>query len=202
MNEITVSIIGGLGLAAVLGIWKMWLYPIPRRCRDYLADLIQQVVHMETAPIKAELKPNGGSSLRDAVDQLAREQVRILAAIHKHSLREWTMRGFEDGNRAFFETDERGKLMKISQQVPQWTGRSAGELLGDRWATIIAPEMRDQVRLWWTATWTEGSYGEMNQVYIAADGKRIPVRVFAAPVIDPAANTYLGHVGSITRLAG
>lgn len=194
------SIIGGVGLAAVLGIWKLWLYPLPRKIRDHFAELIQAVVHAETAPIKAELKPNGGSSLRDAIDRLSREQLAILLAIHQHSLREWTMRGFESNARAFFETDEKGKLRKMSQQVCIWTGRSLPELLGDRWATIISPDCREQVKRWWAATWTDGSYGEMDQSYIAADGKPIPVRVYAAPVIDPATGAYLGHVGSITRL--
>lgn len=180
-NEILVSVIGGSLLAAVLAIFKLWIYPLPGKIREHFAELIQ-------------------TSLRDAVDRLSREQLNILAAIHQHSLREWTMRGFEDGNRAFFETDTNGKLTEISQQVCIWTGRGLPELLGDRWATIIAPECRDQVKRWWAATWTDGSHGMMDQVYIAADGKQIPVRVYAAPVIDPATSAYLGHVGSITRL--
>lgn len=199
-NEILVSIIGGAGLAAVLAIWKLWVYPLPRKIREHFAELIQTVVHAETAPIKAELKPNGGTSLRDAVDRLSREQLSILAAIHQHSLREWAMRGFEDADRAFFEADHNGKLTKISQQVCIWTGRSLPELLGDRWATIISPTCREQVKRWWAATWADGSYGAMDQTYISADGEAIPVRVYAAPVIDPGTNAYLGHVGSITRL--
>jgi len=199
-NEIAVSIIGGVGLAVVLGVWKLWLYPMPEKIRLHFAELIQQVVHAETAAIKAELRPNGGTSLRDAVDKLSREQSETLRVIQRHSLKEWTMRGFEDSCRAFFETDEHGKLTKMSQQVPMWTGRAMSELLGDRWATIIAPDCRERAKRWWAATWTDGSYGEMDQTYITADGKLIPVRVYAAPVIDPHTHAYLGHVGSITRL--
>lgn len=199
-NEILVSIIGGAGLAAVLAIWKLWVYPLPRKIREHFAELIQTVVHAETAPIKAELKPNGGTSLRDAVDSLRREQLKMLVAIQHHSLREWAMRGFEDPNCAFFQTDQDGKLVRISRQVAQWTGRSEQELQCSGWVSIIAPEMRDAVKRWWAATWTDGSYGEMDQLYVGADGRPIRVRVFASPVLDNGA--YIGHVGSITRLNG
>lgn len=199
-TEIAATIIGGLGLAAVLALFKMYVYPIPRKIREHFAELVETVVRSETASIKAELKPNAGKSLRDAVDTLRREQVEIMRTIHEHSLREWAVRGFDDHCRAFFETDKDGKLVKISQQVPIWTGRSLPDLLGDRWSTIIAPDNRDRVKRWWAATWTDGSYGEMDQQYLTADGRSFPVRVYAAPVIDPKTNAYLGHVGSITRL--
>ena len=199
-NEVEVisGIVVTVGSAFIVGVWARWLYPLPRKIRAHLADVIQRVVHAETASIKAELKPNGGASLRDAVDSLRKEQLQILVAIRHHSVREWVMRGFEDRDRGFFETDSNGKLTHISQQVQQWTGRSMTELEGDRWISIIIPAMRESVKRWWTATWSDGSYGEMDQQYIGTDGRHIRVRVFAAPVIDN--GTYIGHVGSITRL--
>lgn len=216
-HEILYPVAVGVILGVLGGLWRWWLRHIPGRILNKVLDkaaelirnalhasdvksMIRQIVHEETEPIKAELAPNHGASLRDAVDRLSREQANMLATIQDHSLREWTMRGFEDPDRAFFETDTNGKLIKISQQVCIWTGRSLPELIGDRWATIISPHCREQVKLWWADTWRDGSYGSMDQTYISANGEAIPVTVYAAPVIDPATNAYRGHVGSITRI--
>lgn len=185
--------------AAVLAIWKLYLWPLPARIRDHLAKTIQDVVRSETCEIKAELHPNGGSSLRDAVDRLGKGQTAITTALSSLNFKQWAMLGFHDENRGWFETDGSGQLLRMSAQILRWVGRSMTELQGDRWRTIIDPSMRDAATSWWHATWTSGSYGDMEQMFITADGGKLRVLIHATPVFDED-HVLIAYVGTITRL--
>lgn len=185
--------------AAILALWRLYIWPMPGRIRDHLSRTIQEVVRAETKEIKAELHPNGGSSLRDAVDKLADGQHQLSSTLRFITHKQRAMLGFHDENRGWFETDSNGALVWLSSQVLRWVGRSMTELQEDRWRTIIVPEMRDAAMAWWKATWSAGSYGDMEQYYIAPDGGKIRVLVHATPVFDDD-HKLIAHVGTITRV--
>lgn len=194
--------------AAVIGIWKLYIWPLPgklralnAKLRAHLAQTISDVVRAEVKDIKAELHPNGGSSLRDAIDRLTAGQADLAQSLVVLDRQNRAMLGFHDENRGWFFTDANGSLTWLSAQVLRWVGRSMGEVIGDRWHSIIWPDMREEVFRWWRDTSAVGSYGDMEQAYIAHDGSRIRVQIFASPVYDERnANKLLGYVGTITRL--
>lgn len=198
-NAIVRAVITACLTAAVLAIWRLYLWPMPGKIRDHLARTIQNVVRTETQEIKAELHPNGGSSLRDAVDRLDKGQHSISSSISTLNCKQWAMLGFHDENRGWFETDANGQLLRMSAQILRWVGRSMTELQGDRWRTIIEPSMRDAAAAWWHATWSSGSYGDMEQQYITADGGKLRVLIHATPVFDED-HVLIAYVGTITRL--
>ena len=186
--------------AAVLAIWKLYLWPLPAKIRAHLAQTISDVVRGELQDIKSELHPNGGFSLRDAIDKLTAGQANLAQSLATLDHQNRAMLGFHDENRGWFFTDASGNLTWLSAQVLRWVGRSMPEVIGDRWRSIIYPSMRDEVFKWWHDTSATGSYGEMDQAYITADGSKIRIRVFASPVFDERTRALLGYVGTITRL--
>lgn len=53
----------------------------------WICSNVRRSVHEELAPIKAELHPNGGSSLRDRVDETADELHRMGVQVEHHGER-------------------------------------------------------------------------------------------------------------------
>ena len=201
MTEIFVrSVLPALVVAAVVALWRLYLWPLPQKIRDHQEQLIDRVVKKAIEPIKAELHPNGGSSLRDAIDRLNSGQSAIAQALTIFDHQNRAMLGFHEESRGWFFTDAEGNLTWMSSQVLRWVGRQLSDVIGDRWRSIICPDLRDASFRWWRETCSTGSYGEMEQAYIASDGSRIRVQIYASPVFDDETRKLLCYVGTITRL--
>ena len=139
------------GKAIWLGIVKIWYkMTIPKAFKEAIdANTIQtkatlQVVqglansihelHESNRQIIAELKPNGGSSLRDAVNMIrAHQRARDNTTEHY----------------GVFETDKNGLCVSVNWQYLRMTGRNLEEVKGNGWVNCIHPEDRVRVREEW-----------------------------------------------------
>ena len=86
--------------------------------------------------IQAEMKPNGGSSLRDAIGRI---ETRGAASETKINL------VFAQLSVAAFETDVNGKCLFVTDAWSRLTGIPHLEALGHGWINGIHPEDRDRV---------------------------------------------------------
>ena len=86
--------------------------------------------------IQAEMKPNGGSSMRDAISRIER---RVAASETKTNLI------FAQLAVAAFETDAEGKCLFVTDAWCRLTGVSHHEALGHGWINGIHPDDRDRV---------------------------------------------------------
>lgn len=173
----------------LMGMWGKAVAPIV----DEIA-----LIKAEVALVKAQTLRDGGGTLRDALE-------RVEAALELTSAINRAMLGFTNENKGLFLTNEKGELTWISDQVLRWVQRSSNEVIGHgsgdgpRWLTMIAPEEQRDVEAWWTRTHTAGVQASMRQTYLAADGERIHVIVYATPVFS-ATGELLAYVGMIVRI--
>lgn len=94
----------------------------------------------------SEMKPNGGSSLKDQINRIENRQL-YLDGRSKAMLN-------EDFN-GVFETDEDGRCNWVNRRFIRMTGRSFEELRGHGWHNIIHPEDRERVEKEWDSAIAE-----------------------------------------------
>lgn len=140
--------------------------------------------------ITKEFKPNGGTSLKDAV-------MRI----------EVTLQTIDERWRAllnlvpvgFFESDAEGRITFISRAVPAWTNRLAYELKGEGWISMVHPEDREAVEEGWKESVEQHRIYDQRYRYINYDGAAsIPVHVRGYPFFN-SDKKLLGYMGTIIR---
>ena len=140
--------------------------------------------------IQAELKPNSGSSLRDAVNRIeeamCRSDQRWRSAMNLLPFATW-------------ESGPNGTLEFTSRVFSVWTGRSGHELMGEGWLGMIHPDDRERVEREFAAAVKAQRYYDNEHRYLMADEQTcFPVHVRAYPIID-AGGKYCGHIGVAMR---
>jgi len=109
------------------------------------AALLRQHIMEETSQldrIEAELHPNGGNSIRDAINQIAHRQNEfdafLRAQLNIHTV-------------AIVRTNPEGKVTQVNRAYNRLTGYSQNEVVGDGWINAIAPSDRSRVWKDWLA---------------------------------------------------
>jgi PAS domain S-box-containing protein len=141
--------------------------------------------------IMSQLVPNGGTSIRDSLNRIEDKQ-HFLGAFIKTQM--------NTGDKALFQTDEHGDYIWVNRPHSRLTGYQAGEVMGDGWINLIAPECRiHTMELWLSAV---KALREFNETlwFIKTDNKtRYLVRVHAY-TIDQRDGTVAGYLGEVTPL--
>lgn len=197
MDDFIRSLEGLLAVTAgLLGLWvaaRKGLRSWARKRRER-RERLEKFVRMADT-IEYELKPNGGQSLRDAVDQVAgkvdgvqRGQAKLFALHHVE-------RHLDPRPR--FETDARGGCVFTNLAYQALTGYSMEELRGDRWRVVVPPEARTNDE--WDDAVKAGRVFAMDNIELRhRDGRRICVRCDAWPLRD-GAGRFLGYSGVLTQ---
>jgi PAS domain S-box-containing protein len=137
--------------------------------------------------IYQELRPNGGASLRDAIDRQSAELVRLrgLSAAVLNSSQIPT-----------FECDPHGRCQFANEAYLRLVGRGREEVLGGNWENCIAQDVREDVMAVWHEAISEGRIFEMRYDYQQPNGHRINALVRADPIPDERGRIvcWLGHV--------
>jgi len=90
--------------------------------------------------IESELKPNGGTSMKDAINRIEDRQMDFEAFQTAH---------LNTQDVAILRTDITGKLYMINRQYQRMTGYSIDEVRDDGWINAIDPSNRDKVSEDW-----------------------------------------------------
>jgi len=116
------GIVGGL-------VWKVWL---KQKFKD-ISDLYQKI-----QVIAGEFRPNGGSTLRDAINRIetkvSLQQQTTTAIIKSFPIGTWI-------------SDEKGRCVDVNKNLCKITGRTETELKGDNWTNWIF-EKEDVIEEW------------------------------------------------------
>lgn len=155
-----VTIGGAIVGAFILGIWKGF-----RKVQD-------------------QFKPNGGSSLRDAIDRIEKN-LHILDA-RQISLFDLSLAGV-------FITDEKGHCIYVSPSWCELTGLLPMQAMGDGWTAGIDQNDRERVFLEWHRATERGAIFESK--YITETGKRVVSR--ASAMYHPQTKKVIGFIGKV-----
>jgi len=185
-----VTILGGLGSAAgtVYGCYKLIIKPtfaILRKLKTSF-EILEKM--------QEEFKPNGGSSLRDAINRI---ETKLL--IEQHARRAMSM-AMDMG---VFETDGNGLCTWINEFYSGLTGISIDEAKGFGWITGVYEGDRERVTDEWTSAVKQqrifrlefGMFNSKTQEYSK-------VYCTAFPVINhvgPRPRAAAGFIGVVTK---
>lgn len=114
------------------------IYEFPTRLHE-VDDKLNQIL--------TELKPNGGSSLKDQLNRL--EAHVSISEAQRRLLMDASLQGI-------WTSDVRGKCTWINETFKIKTEAHAEELLGDNWINCIHPHDRDQVQKEWESAIKDG----------------------------------------------
>lgn len=196
--------------AAVAAIWKgrtllQWIKSlwykmvVPKNIRQEIALNTQQIkeslevmqgladrigeIHKTNQQIIAELKPNGGSSLRDAVNLI----------IAKQRARDNTTEHY-----GVFETDKNGQCVNANLAYLRLVGRTLEEVTGNGWINCIHPDDRVTVRDQWAESVQDNRDFEMEYKMMHENGSVFNVIGRAVVMKDNAGRAY-GYYGTIQK---
>lgn len=132
MHEILNQIKDWLTLLAPVGVilgfwWKFWLKKRFEEGKD---------LYSKIKLISEEFRPNGGSTLRDAINRIEEKvtltEQKTVAIIKSLPLGTWV-------------SDSKGKCVDLNKSFCNITGRTESELKGDNWINWIVQTERDDV---------------------------------------------------------
>lgn len=125
------------GLATIGGIWwgfVKWLLPL-------LKDLHKSFQQLDV--IAMEFRPNGGSTLRDAINRLDVNVTGIREDAIRMEARQWALvNTLKD---PIFEANEHGECVRANPAFLTLTERSLEDVLGYGWENVIYFEDRKRV---------------------------------------------------------
>lgn len=159
----------GVIAAAAIATWRKGIKPL----WSFASNIANILDGLDA--IKYQLVPNGGGSLRDAIDRIEARQI-----IHEQRHKLIHM----DSPFAIFETDADGNSIHVNRTYCRWTGRSAEELQGNGWFNVLAPESRSAVFNEWASAMEQSREFSMEYSIIAIAGAKILVRCNAFPMFD------------------
>ncbi len=160
------------GAAATWAVLTKLIIPSLRRASEVshaLAVLVQEV------------RPNGGTTMRDAVDRANTLLAKLSEGHDRIESRQaaleerWRIINM-DTEHGIVECDNAGHLTWCNRTYREMTGLESEDLLGMGWVNAVAPEIRDVV----VAEWAEAAKQERDWagrvVYERPDGSRLCVR--------------------------
>lgn len=160
---------GSIILGAIIGVWR------------FMSKAWKQVT-----AIHAQLIPNGGSSLRDAVDK-ALDGLDRVEAMQRASMQLL--------DKAYWYSDPEGKCEFASDKLATIMGVPHDHILGYGWVSSVAEEYRVPCRQEWDSAVADVREFRMDYGYVRPDGSTVLVKGFATPVIHPRNKTCIGMIG-------
>lgn len=115
-------------------VWRFWL----KARMDELRDLYSQI-----KVISEEFRPNGGSTLRDAINRIEKkitlQEQKTRAILQSLPVGTWT-------------SDSSGKFIAINKSFCQIVKRLESEMLGDNWMNWLHADDREDVWEEWQSS--------------------------------------------------
>jgi hypothetical protein len=125
----------GAGIAVLGVLYKTFTFVRKfQNCQEEVKESIKI--------IKAEVTPNGGSSLKDTVNKLSKTCDRI--EIRQKILDQRSKASLHYNEEALFETDKHGRLTWCNEKFQEITFDNGDILDGLDWISIIDDSMRDK----------------------------------------------------------
>ena len=161
-------------------VWRKGIKPIYMQVR-YFQEMIGK---LDT--VIAELVPNGGSSLRDAVNRIESRQI-----ISDRRSKAFLL----DTDVGIWESDANGRCTWWNRTLESMLGRSPDGL---NWLLSICKDQREQVQKEWETAVRNKSEYQSELCYVTPEGERTNVIAKGYPLIDEKGEVQ-GWYGIATR---
>ena len=158
-------------------------------------ELILSIPQMreQLSVISKEIRPNGGSSIRDVVDRIEARQ------IIRDQTNEAQMSAI---GLAYWRSDAEGRCTYASPSLCRMLGTNEAGIKGNNWASLIHPDDRAAVSDEWQRSGEENRVFNMTYRFVREDnGETITVRGHATPLINSKTGDvegFWGHASEIT----
>ena len=189
----TVVAVGSIGWAT----WRI-IVPTSRKMKRFVQAVrsiapMQQLQQQQTEllqEIRSELRPNGGSSLRDRIDGIQRS-VEYNGRV--------TRKLMTSNSNGFIEFDPGGNVKTVSRGMTRRLGRTEGELTGRNWMACLHPLSRGRADAEIENALKNKRDIEMLVEFVHPESNTtIPTRINAYAVIDHVRQTVDGWLGDVT----
>ena len=148
--------------------------------------------------IMAELKPNSGSTLRDAIEDL-RQKTSDLYAGQGMLTSKFIAILDQPSNPPIFETDSIGRCTWASASYLNMTGRPFSEINGYGWTNAIHPEDLQDVRREWELAVNQQRVFEYTYRFMHVDGKITKVHCKAVPtIVNSVVSGWMGFIDTLS----
>ena len=141
--------------------------------------------------IRKEIKPNGGSSLRDSIDRIE-NSINMSALMNDAQM---TALGV-----AYWRADGRGRWEHVSQDLCRIVGVTETEMLGSNWLSLIHEDDREEVTLEWKAAVRGMRKATFECNLVRPSGRMIRVKAVASPLINAKTEIMHGLWGNIVEI--
>lgn len=196
------AVIAGFAVPAALFVIR-WVWRLGKRifssmkqlleAKAGLPALLDKLSKLESAIAKigGEVCPNGGHSLRDAIDRIEQKQ-------HYHEQR--TKLLLSHSSYGSWESDPRGNLIWASDILLRMAGVTMSEIQGASWANIVSPNERAGVfDEWSAAVEQQRNYRQHYHLVNNLTGKIVYVEARAV-VMRNRDGSVGGFLGTVTPL--
>lgn len=186
MQEVLKTLKDWFDLLAPFGIvgatiWRFWL---KKRLMEG-KDLYQKI-----QVIASEFRPNGGSSLRDAINRIEEKvslnEQKTGAIIKSFPVGTWV-------------SDENGRCIDVNKNLCKIMGRTESEIKGDNWSNWIHPDEKEEVFEEWTRCVKNDLNFDMEYRYILPD-KSIQKVHGTAYQLKNSAGKVVGFLGTLEAI--
>lgn len=156
-----------------------------------LADTLNPTMIANLTTIATQLKPNGGSSLYDKLTRID----RLLAYSTEARRQQFNATGI-----AFWEADETGLTVFVSDKAAQLMGMLPEQAVGNGWSTTLTAEDRARVFAEWRDAVEQRRNYISTHTYVHDNGDRVTVQARAHPICDGSGHT-IGIVGTLVPIS-
>lgn len=171
------ELLAPIGIASGF-VWRFWL----KKRFNQLSDL-----YLKVQKISEEFSPNGGSTLRDAInrieDKITLQEQKTLAIIKSFPIGTWI-------------SDKHGKCVDVNRSLCKIMGRTESEIKGDNWSNWIHPDERDDVFEEWYRAVNNMMTFDMTYRYVLPDGRIQKVHGVAYQ-LRTERNELIGFLGTL-----
>jgi PAS domain S-box-containing protein len=190
-----------LATAVSIAIAAVKYGPVAWRALKHMVRFLRSLDAIAGLPVQVsqlmqEVRPNGGASLRDAIDNTARcvnvlsDSVEALALRHQTR---WTMAyGMPS-----WESDQNGRCIRANLELCELLGASEDEITGTNWKNCIHPDDAHRVFSEWGRIVAEAADCNLTCRYVSSSGEVIPVRLKAH--VMTRGDKAIGWIGTAER---
>ena len=164
-----------------------------------------EALQKQVAEIAAQMRPNGGGSIRDDLTAIRRDSAQLaheVRNLRKQMVMESAMSrmSFDMSDRVVWQTHPDGRMKFMSAAIERWTGRTPEDMLGEDWRNALHDSDSERVSRVWGQVIEQRRSLEVSFRFIGYQGKPVPVFVHGYPqFVDGEGREFTGWVGYMLR---